>query len=101
MAAVVGQRALASTCRHRLLKLLTSIFLVIWPLVPAMARESEVGVTTTAAPNGFKLPERIVVFGDSQAQGLAVALSGLLRGNTGYMVFNRGKPNTGLSQVST
>jgi hypothetical protein len=39
--------------------------------------------------------------GDSQAQGLAVALSGLLRGNTGYMVFNRGKPNTGLSQVST
>jgi hypothetical protein len=56
---------------------------------------------STRAARCFNLPERIVVFGDSQAQGLALALSGLLRGSKGCKVFDRAKPNTGLSQVST
>jgi hypothetical protein len=94
--AAVAQRPLASARRQRPLKLVTGIFLVLSPLVSAMARGAEVEVSATA-----NLPEGIVVFGDSQAQGLALALSAMLRGSKGYKVFNRAKPNTGLSQVST
>jgi hypothetical protein len=78
----------------------TGILLVFWPLASAIAREAEVNVSTTAPPTGFNVPEKIVVFGDSQAQGLALALSRLLHGSKGYKVLNRAKPNTGLSQVS-
>lgn len=65
-----------------------------------MARELEPETSTPKTPTGLNATEKIVVFGDSQAQGLAVGLSWLLRGSKSYTVFNRARPNTGLSQMS-
>lgn len=42
--------------------------------------------------------QKIVVFGDSQAQGLAQALTWLVRKDGHYKIINRTKPGTGLSQ---
>ncbi len=58
-------------------------------------------VTAAHATDEMRPPAEVVVFGDSQAQGLAAGLQRALRRLHGWKVENRTKPGTAISQSNT
>jgi hypothetical protein len=54
-----------------------------------------------SAAEGDAAPLRMVVFGDSQAEGVAAALHRLFHHQPGYVLQNRTKPGTAIGQTAT
>lgn len=72
--------------------------LAAWPLL-AMPRSAAAGDATGAATAAAPLPTRIVVVGDSQAQGLAAGLQRLYRQDARFRVLDHARISTGLLRL--